>query len=264
MRRLMRYWPGPLLALAVGFVSLSAVSLAQSPTAPRGKSPGPGLPPDQPTPAPVVEAKGPVPDLALRPSQITKLPVGQRANDITLPATHGQLRLLPTGSVPQPIQLPLDSTKGYQRTRPWRADTLDGVPSIARGLVPAPPYIPTGWQLATITGSIALGNDDSQQATGATVQYQRTRYFPITIARTHVGSSMVELVNPGRDTPFAVTLTSISGVPVLVDHQAPGAKVQALMRVHVIQNGMYTVIEAPAFDLDELLEIARRLIESER
>ena len=122
--------------------------------------------------------------------------------------------------------------------------------------------MPAGWQFAAATGQIAVRRDGGQQPLGLSVQYERAGYFPIKIARAEIGGQIVDLVNPALDTKHALTVSSIGDVPVVIEHQAPGAQIQAVMHVFFVQKGIYTVIEAPALDMDELLKIAARLIEA--
>jgi hypothetical protein len=199
------------------------------------------------------------PDLALQPDQITKLPAGEMLTRLTAPRVHGGIRILPTGSGPSntpPDELLAPSVR-YSR---WSTPSLDCVPEAARAGLLIPPYIPSGWQFATAFGEIAQLSEDRQLALFATLEYERDGYFPLAVLRRFVGSQLVDLVNPEPATMHALTLAEIGAMPVVIGHQAPGAKIQAIMSISYVQRGFFTRIESPALDLDELIQIASSLI----
>ena len=95
------------------------------------------------------------------------------------------------------------------------------------------------------------------------VNYTKPGEFYLRITRFSIGPDcQYELIDPSRSPGLqhALTLSAIRGVPVVVQHQQPGEKIQAVLQVNYVANDAVTTVEVVAFDLDELMKIADALI----
>jgi hypothetical protein len=71
-----------------------------------------------------------------------------------------------------------------------------------------------------------------------------------------------ELVN--RSGRFAMTLTEMQGVPVVIEHVAPGMAVQGSSDVYFIVNDRATTIEGVGIEIGQLIKIAESIIAQSR
>jgi hypothetical protein len=203
------------------------------------------------------------PTMALKPSELTKIPPGTPVADLALPLDYGRFHILPPGSAPSvyaPAPTPPPGVK-MLRVDVDESASLDDF----RGhdLFFEPPYIPAGWVLAEAHAETAIYDDGSSRGTMFALEYQRPGYFYIDIARFLLApDAQVELIGDPAEgnLRFAYTLGEIRGVPVVYQHQAPGERVQALLQVHFVTDNVVTFIEGVAIDFDELIKIADGLI----
>ena len=181
-----------------------------------------------------------------------KTPPGTPAAALTLPIDYGRFHIVapetdPGPYVPFPTPLP-GVKKADHDVR--ESDSLDEFRD--HDLFFEPPYIPAGWELTEAHAETVIWSDGSHTDSMFGLAYQRPQYFGIDIKRFLVApDGRVRLVaNPAAEVLY--TLGEIRGVPVLY-HRDP-------LQIHFVQGTLLTQIEAPVFDLDQLIEIADGLI----
>jgi len=219
------------------------------------------------------------PSKALRPSEITKLPLGTPIAGLAEPLDYGPFRILPAGSKPPPpCGPPVPPGRTQERVviteSPTQAD-LAGYDEKAQRPPPypkldqfrahalyfEPPYMPAGWQLSEVHAETIFWDDGSQTDSIFYLTFSQPDYFDISIGRGGVDPNCrVEYVEYLPEGGHAYTLGQIRGVPILYQHQKPGEAIQADLWVEFVAGRVLTRVHSIAIDFDELLKIADALI----
>lgn len=224
--------------------------------------------------------KGPA-SKALKPSEVTKLPRGTPVRSLALPHDYGRFRIIPPQTAPEYCTDPRGRSRVKQVTKvlpPMDTAVPQGTLAGPEGdivvvrsldelrghaLFIQPSYMPPGWQLGGAEAFSITWDDGSHQDASFSLYYQQPGHFDIGIRRFVIPADcQLNLVDIGRARGFqhALTLSEIRGVPVVIQHQAPGEKIQATLQVTFIIGDTVTMVEGVAIDLDELLKIADALI----
>ena len=200
------------------------------------------------------------PSKALRPSEITKIPPGTPAVNLTAPLDYGPFRILPAGTAPPPPCAPLPPPGLTQdRVDLQESATLDEFRD--HDLFFEPPYLPAGWELTEAHAETIIWDDGSQTGSMFYLSFSRPDYFTIAVGRLlQRPDCKIERVEYLPEGQHAYTLGEIRGVPVLYLHQAPGEAIQADLWVEFVTDGVLTRVSSVAIDFDELIKIADALI----
>lgn len=70
----------------------------------------------------------------------------------------------------------------------------------------------------------------------------------------------VQDIGRATESQHAITLTTLQGEPAVIQHQAPGQKIQATLQVMFIEGNVVTLVESVAIDLDDLTKVAQSLM----
>jgi hypothetical protein len=222
-------------------------------------------------------------DRALRPDQVVKTPpTGIPAKDLLLPYDYGPFRIIPpfTG-FNHCDATPPGRSRVKQVTRLFFSDPDQqfeaGLGGPEGDLLPAktldelrdntlfvdPPYLPAGWEPTAAEAFSITWDDGTLTDAMFFVVYSQPRYFDITIRRWPIRAQcQFEIADPSRapGIEHALTLTELRGVPVVIEHQEPGKKIQAVLQVTFVTGNVVTVVEGVAIDLDELIRIADEIL----
>ncbi len=225
-------------------------------------------------------------DKALKPSEVRKLPDGQLATSLRLPYDHGRFRITdPSGEYHYCVdesgrkridQLTRTYTRdavsgGKEAAEPQAADGLDArMETVAKvddlkshDLYALPGFVPEGWNLAHAETLEVAYDDGSHEDTSFYASYDQPGYFYIDVRRFVIPAGcQFEVQDIGRvpDSQHAITLTSLNGQRAVIQHQAPGEKIQATLQVMFIEGDVVTLVESVAMDLDELIKVAESLM----
>lgn len=223
-------------------------------------------------------------DKALKPAEVTKLPDGETATELKLPYDFGRFRITdPSGEYHYCVD---DSGRARtdQVTSIWtredladlngpvpRSEGLEGRTETAariddlesHALFALPAWMPDGWSLARVETFEATFNDGTSEDASFYASYDQPGYFYIDVRRFVIPSDcQLEVQDIGRvaDSQHAITLTSLNGQPAVIQHQAPGEKIQATLQVMFIEGDVVTLVESVAIDLDDLTKVAQSLM----
>jgi hypothetical protein len=254
--------PGILLAVVASAITSVGVLMAS----------GPSDPP-----------KGSTADKALTPNEVTKLPDGQLATSLKLPYDYGRFRIAdPAGQYHYCVD-ESGRKRADQLTKTYSRDAVSGAqyapaPQIADGRVQTvtnvvdlqtnslyalPSYMPAGWKLANAETFEVTYDDGSHEDTSFYAHYDQPGYFYIDVRRFVIPAGcQFEVQDIGRvpDSQHAITLTTLQGEPAVIQHQAPGQKIQATLQVMFIEGNVVTLVESVAIDLDDLTRVAQSLM----
>jgi hypothetical protein len=126
--------------------------------------------------------------------------------------------------------------------------------------------MPEGWELAGAETFEIDYDDGSHDDTSFHATYDQPGHFYIDIRRFVIPADcQFEVSDLGRvaDSQHATTLTSLRGQPAVIQHQAPGEKIQATLQVMFIEGNVVTLVESVAEDLDQLIKVAESLMTKE-
>jgi hypothetical protein len=193
-----------------------------------------------------------VPPVKAREEWTPKTPPGTPAAGLPLPIEYGRFHIVAPETFPGPyvpFPTPLPGVEAVGRDVKDSA-SLDEFRE--HDLFFEPPYIPAGWELTEAHAETVMWDDGSSWDSVFAPQYDRPQYFYIRIQRFLVDSDgWVRLVaNPEAEVLY--TLGEIRGVPVVYDRDP--------LQIHFVQGNVLTQIEAPVFDLDELIKVADAMI----
>ncbi len=193
-----------------------------------------------------------IPPIKAREEWTPKTPPGTPAAALTLPIEYGRFHIVAPETFPgpyAPFPTPLPGVEAVGRDVKESA-TLDEFRD--HDLFFEPPYIPAGWELTEAHAETVIWDDGSRWDSLFALEYQRPQYFYIRIQRFLVDpDGRVRLVaNPAAEVLY--TLGEIRGVPVVYHRD--------LLQIHFVQGNVLMQIEAPVFDLDELIKIADAMI----
>jgi len=181
-----------------------------------------------------------------------KVPPGTPVAGLALPVDYGRFHIVapetdPGPYVRGPTPPPGVKKAGHDVKESASLDEFRG-----HDLFIEPPYIPAGWELVGTHAETVIWSDGSHTDSMFGLAYQRPQYFGIDIKRFLVApDGRIRLVaNPAAEVLY--TLGEIRGVPVVYHRD--------LLQIHFVQGNVLTQIEAPVFDLDELIKIADALI----
>jgi hypothetical protein len=226
-------------------------------------------------------------DKALKPSEVTKLPDGELATALTLPYDFGRFRITDPSSAYQYCVDESGRKRTDQLTKTYARDGSTGaqgasVSQAADGpegrmeavtklddleshdLFALPGFVPKGWDLAYAETFEVGFADGSHEDGGFHASYDQPGHFYIDVRRFAIPAGChFEVQDIGRvpDSQHAITLTSLQGQPAVIQHQAPGERIQATLQIMFIQGNIVTIVESVAMDLDELTKVAESLAE---
>lgn len=232
--------------------------------------------PDDPTKSEASEA--------LRPDQVVKLPAGQSASNApALPYDYGRFRIVSPDADYHYCQDHAGLTRTDQETTVFtggdegatqatsgshRIMPVSSLTSLrSNRLFKLPSFMPAGWTPAYAEALSITWSDGTNADTNFSVRYEKPKQFYISVRRFLIPPDCrLEVTDLGRAPAslHAVTLSSIEDVPVVIRHQAPGKKVQAVLQVTFIEGDVVTTVESVASDLDDLINIARSMIKDWR
>jgi hypothetical protein len=181
-----------------------------------------------------------------------KVPPGTPVADLALPVDYGRFHIVAPETDPGPyVQGPTPppgvEKAGHDVKESASLDEFRG-----HDLFIEPPYIPAGWELTEAHAETVIWDDGSSWDSMFALYYERPQYFYIVIKRFLVApdTSIRLVANPAAEVLY--TLGEIRGVPVVYHRD--------LLQIHFVQGNVLTQIEAPVFDLDELIKIADAII----
>jgi len=226
------------------------------------------------------------PSAALKPDEVQKTPrAGQliEPGSVLKPIDHGPFQIVNQSGAPTYCDAPLPVGRtvvgGETSLFPAAAEPLLGSDSgasepkrvtelkdlAANKLYVAEPDVSEGWRLSSAEAWSQTLDDGSKRDVYFGLRYEKPDHFYISVDRTPVAPGCkIQLIDHTPEDQHAFSLSYIAGVPVVIQHQAPGEQVQAIMQVNFVQSGIGTSIETVALDLDELVNIAESLIQGEK
>jgi len=182
----------------------------------------------------------------------SKVPPGTPVAGLALPVDYGRFHIVAPETDPGPYVRGPTPPPGVKKAGHdvRESDSLDEFRD--HDLFFEPPYIPAGWELVGTHAETVIWSDGSHTDSMFGLAYQRPQYFGIDIKRFLVApDGRIRLVaNPEAEVLY--TLGEIRGVPVVYHRD--------LLQIHFVQGNVLTQIEAPVFDLDELIKIADAMI----
>jgi|FLYL01.1.fsa_nt_gi hypothetical protein len=217
---------------------------------------------------------------ALRPDEVRKLPEGQSTTALALPYEFGRFRITSPDAPYEYCEDTSGATRVRQVTRflprpdqPRPADVSSGpegdfviVDSVDQlkdhALFVQPRYVPKGWTLASAEALTIHWSDGRVEDASLLLNYEQPGHFYLSVRRYTVPDGcMLQVPDVGRvpASQHALTLSDLDGVPAVIQHQAPGEKIQATLKVTFIQDNVVTEVESVAIDLDELISVARSI-----
>ena len=182
----------------------------------------------------------------------SKVPPGTPVAGLALPVDYGRFHIVapetdPGPYVRGPTPPPGVKKAGHDVKESASLDEFRG-----HDLFIEPPYIPAGWELVGTHAETVIWSDGSHTDSMFGLAYQRPQYFGIDIKRFLVApDGRIRLVaNPEGEVTY--TLGEIRGVPVVYNRDP--------LKIQFVDGNVLTQIEAPVFDLDELIKIADAMI----
>jgi hypothetical protein len=193
-----------------------------------------------------------IPPIKAREEWTPKTPPGTPVADLALPITYGRFHIVAPETDPGPYVQGPTPPPGVEKVGHDVKESASLDEFRGHDLFIEPPYIPAGWELVGTHAETVIWSDGSHTDSMFGLSYQRPQYFGIDIKRFLVApDTTIRLVaNPAAEMLY--TLGEIRGVPVVYHRD--------LLQIHFVQGDVLTQIEAPVFDLDELIKIADALI----
>ena len=202
------------------------------------------------------------PAKALSPVQMAKLPPppGTPAARLKLPYEYGRFRILPSGGVPRPFMELLPPKPGLKSIR---TDIIEGGATKEEcqqfGL-----YVdvePAGWQFQGCDATMLVWDDGETTNIVYVASYRQSGYSPIGIGQVLLApGEVVDLVADADATGFAMTLSEVRGVPVVITHPAPGVVIEGPMEIDFVINDRLVHIGGIGIEVEQLIKVAESFI----
>jgi len=120
---------------------------------------------------------------------------------------------------------------------------------------------PAGWQFQGCDATMLVWDDGETTNIVYVASYRQSGYSPIGIGQVLLApGEVVDLVADADATGFAMTLSEVRGVPVVITHPAPGVVIEGPMEIDFVINDRLVHIGGIGIEVEQLIKVAESFI----